>query len=307
MALRRFPTLAPVLWVSYQSKTFGRSLKASFPTAKSYSTTAGGENAGRVAGQTVVTERRGCVVTVGINRPEVRNAVNQETARRLLEELEAFDSDPDLNVAVLHGKGGNFCAGYDLKELANHTASLKLEQDVTKGPGPMGPSRLQLSKPLIAAVSGFAVAGGLELALLADLRVVEESAVMGVFCRRFGEHPGSAVIVLSVRLSVLPHCLVASLQCQALLQSLQRWQQPKGIPGGFGVQKPSEAHCTALMWANGNHKDLTAFWHVIGCRTCGFLSGAPLPRRGGNEKEEMVASQGSGISVYSSLNFQRPE
>ncbi|XP_041817343.1 probable enoyl-CoA hydratase echA8 isoform X1 [Chelmon rostratus] len=138
------------------------------------------------AGQTVVTVRRGSVVTVGINRPEVRNAVNQETARRLLEDLEAFDSDPDLNVAVLHGKGGNFCAGYDLKELANHTASLKLEQDVTKGPGPLGPSRLELSKPLIAAVSGFAVAGGLELALLADLRVVEESAIMGVFCRRFG-------------------------------------------------------------------------------------------------------------------------
>ncbi|XP_056440377.1 enoyl-CoA hydratase EchA19 [Gadus chalcogrammus] len=82
--------------------------------------------------------------------------------------------------------GGNFCAGYDLKELANHTAALKLEQDVTKSPGPMGPSRLQLSKPLIAAVSGYAVAGGLELALLADLRVVEESAIMGVFCRRFG-------------------------------------------------------------------------------------------------------------------------
>uniref|UniRef100_A0A3B4ZTH6 Zgc:101569 n=1 Tax=Stegastes partitus TaxID=144197 RepID=A0A3B4ZTH6_9TELE len=139
-----------------------------------------------VAGQTVVSERRGSVVTVVINRPEMRNAVNQETARRLLEELQAFDSDPDLNVAVLHGKGGNFCAGYDLKELANHTGPPKLEQDVTKGPGPMGPSRLQLSKPLIAAVSGFAVAGGLELALLADLRVVEESAVMGVFCRRFG-------------------------------------------------------------------------------------------------------------------------
>ncbi|KAM4718140.1 bone morphogenetic protein 6 isoform 2-T2 [Anableps anableps] len=138
------------------------------------------------AGQTVVSERKGSVVTVTINRPEVRNAVNQETARRLLEELQAFDSDADLNVAVLHGKGGNFCAGYDLKMLANQKAPLKLEQDVTKGPGPMGPSRLQLSKPLIAAVSGFAVAGGLELALLADLRVVEESAVMGVFCRRFG-------------------------------------------------------------------------------------------------------------------------
>lgn len=137
-------------------------------------------------GQSVVSERRGAVVTVAINRPEARNAVNQATAWRLLEELEAFDRDPDLSVAVLHGKGGNFCAGYDLKELANHTDSLKLEQDVTKGPGPLGPSRLQLSKPLIAAVSGYAVAGGLELALLADLRVVEESAVMGVFCRRFG-------------------------------------------------------------------------------------------------------------------------
>lgn len=134
----------------------------------------------------MVSERRGAVVTIAINRPEVRNAVNQKTAQHLLQELEAFDRDSDLNVAVLHGKGGNFCAGYDLKELANHTDSLKLEQDVTKGPGPLGPSRLQLSKPLIAAVSGFAVAGGLELALLADLRVVEESAVMGVFCRRFG-------------------------------------------------------------------------------------------------------------------------
>ncbi|XP_076617680.1 enoyl-CoA hydratase EchA19 [Chaetodon auriga] len=187
MALKHFRTLTPILTASYQRKTFGQAIKTSLSLpANSYSTMKGGEDTGTAAGQTVVTVRRGSVVTVGINRPEVRNAVNQETARRLLEELEAFDSDPDLNVAVLHGKGGNFCAGYDLKELANHTASLKLEQDVTKGPGPMGPSRLELSKPLIAAVSGFAVAGGLELALLADLRVVEESAIMGVFCRRFG-------------------------------------------------------------------------------------------------------------------------
>ncbi|CAL8321096.1 unnamed protein product [Boreogadus saida] len=137
------------------------------------------------ARQNVVSERHRSVVAVAINRPQVRNAVDRETARRLLEELKAFHSDDQLSVAVLHGKGGNFCAGYDLKELANHTAALKLEQDVTKSPGPMGPSRLQLSKPLIAAVSGYAVAGGLELALLADLRVVEESAIMGVFCRRF--------------------------------------------------------------------------------------------------------------------------
>lgn len=133
-----------------------------------------------------MVERRGAVVSVGLNRPEVRNAVNQKTAQRLLEELKLFEEDQTICAAVLHGIGGNFCAGYDLKELAHHSDSLKLEQDVTKGPGPMGPSRLMLSKSLIAAVSGYAVAGGLELALLADMRVVEESAIMGVFCRRFG-------------------------------------------------------------------------------------------------------------------------
>lgn len=185
MALKYVQKLSSVFKLN-QFEILGRLKKSSLPEVKCLSSAAGGEDLGAVAGQTVVTERRGCVVTVGINRPEMRNAVNQATARCLLGELEAFDRDPDLNVAVLHGKGGNFCAGYDLKELANHTASLKLEQDVTKGPGPLGPSRLELSKPLIAAVSGFAVAGGLELALLADLRVVEESAVMGVFCRRFG-------------------------------------------------------------------------------------------------------------------------
>lgn len=148
-----------------------------------FCTTSGQVTAAREA---VVVERRGAVVSVGLNRPEVRNAVNQKTAQRLLEELKLFEEDQTICAAVLHGIGGNFCAGYDLKELAHHSDSLKLEQDVTKGPGPMGPSRLMLSKSLIAAVSGYAVAGGLELALLADMRVVEESAIMGVFCRRFG-------------------------------------------------------------------------------------------------------------------------
>ncbi|KAK7881595.1 hypothetical protein WMY93_030004 [Mugilogobius chulae] len=196
-----------------------------------------------VAGRTVVSERRGAVVTVAINRPEVRNAVNQETARRLLQELEAFDRDPGLNVAVLHGKGGNFCAGYDLKELANHTDSLKLEQDVTKGPGPMrcdrvvpsGPSRLQLSKPLIAAVSGYAVAGGLELALLADMRVVEESAVMGVFCRRFALE---AALQLADQISSFPQkCLRADrssaiyscYDAQSFTQAMQ-FEMDHGLP-----------------------------------------------------------------------------
>ncbi|MEQ2284710.1 hypothetical protein AMECASPLE_024328 [Ameca splendens] len=185
MALKHLRALGQMSAAKYQGRIFSQHWSTTLKTMKPYSAATGGEDAETAAGQTVVSERRGSVVTVAINRPEVRNAVNQETARRLLEELQAFDNDPDLNVAVLHGKGGNFCAGYDLKMLANQKAPLKLEQDVTKGPGPMGPSRLQLSKPLIAAVSGFAVAGGLELALLADLRVVEESAVMGIFCRRF--------------------------------------------------------------------------------------------------------------------------
>ncbi|XP_053169312.1 enoyl-CoA hydratase EchA19-like isoform X2 [Hemicordylus capensis] len=134
----------------------------------------------------VITEICGTIMTIGINRPEARNAVNQETARLLLQAFESFEEDNSLTVAILHGLGGNFCAGYDLKELANNSASIKLEQDVTKGPGFLGPSRMKFSKPVIAAVSGYAVAGGLELSLLADLRVVEESAVFGVFCRRFG-------------------------------------------------------------------------------------------------------------------------
>lgn len=186
MALKHVRALGEIFAANYQSRIFSPCGSITLKTIKHYSASTGVEDPGAAAGPPVVSERRGAVVTVAINRPEVRNAVNEETASLLLEELQAFDSDPDLNVAVLHGKGGNFCAGYDLKMLANQKAPLKLEQDVTKGPGPMGPSRLQLSKPLIAAVSGFAVAGGLELALLADLRVVEESAVMGVFCRRFG-------------------------------------------------------------------------------------------------------------------------
>ncbi|XP_073687197.1 enoyl-CoA hydratase EchA19 isoform X2 [Garra rufa] len=137
-------------------------------------------------GGTVISERRGTVMVIGINRPEARNAVNPETAQRLTEELSAFDQDNSLNVAILYGVGGNFCAGFDLKELAQSSGSLNVEQDVHRSPGPMGPSRMRLSKPLIAAVSGYAVAGGLELALLADMRVVEESSIMGVFCRRFG-------------------------------------------------------------------------------------------------------------------------
>jgi enoyl-CoA hydratase len=135
-----------------------------------------------MAGDAVRIERDGPVFTVLLSRPDRRNAVDGATAQALADAFREFDSDQEAAVAVLHGEGGVFCAGADLKAVGTAEGN-RVAPD---GDGPMGPTRMQLSKPVIAAVAGHAVAGGLELALWCDLRVAEQSAVFGVFCRRWG-------------------------------------------------------------------------------------------------------------------------
>lgn len=154
---------------------------------------------------TVTTEKHGNITVVTLARPEVRNAVDSHTAAQLYAAFLAFDADPDARVAVFHGANGHFCAGWDLLAGA-HIAKQAVQGDpltelqfapedirsagdpsAQAGPlGPMGPSRMALSKPVVAAISGAAVAGGMELALWCDMRVMEEDAFFGVYCRRFG-------------------------------------------------------------------------------------------------------------------------
>jgi enoyl-CoA hydratase len=135
--------------------------------------------------KTVLIERRPPLLWVTINRPAARNAVDGKTAKALADAFKAFDTDAELSVAILTGAEHNFCAGADLKAVTSDDLDRRNPLN-TDGIAPMGPSRLELSKPVIAAVDGYCVAGGLELALWCDMRIATERAVFGVFCRRFG-------------------------------------------------------------------------------------------------------------------------
>ena len=131
----------------------------------------------------VSIEKNGPVTTVILDRPQARNAVDRPAAEALAEAFRQFDADEEARVAVFYGANGTFCSGADLKALADESRANRIS---AQGDGPMGASRMLLSKPVIGAIAGYAVAGGLELALWCDMRIVEEGAIFGVFCRRWG-------------------------------------------------------------------------------------------------------------------------
>ncbi len=134
---------------------------------------------------TVLVEKSGPVTTIILNRPEMRNAVDRPTAEKLAQVFRDFDEDATAAVAVLCGAGQHFCSGADLKAIASADPD-RANKVRTGSDGPMGPTRMTIGKPVIAAINGYCVAGGLELALWADLRIMEEDATLGVFCRRWG-------------------------------------------------------------------------------------------------------------------------
>jgi enoyl-CoA hydratase len=196
---------------------------------------------------TVGYEIDGSIVTITIQRPERRNAVDLPTAHALIEAFKTFDADDDLSIAVFTGQNGHFCAGADLQALANGEKKPVLEDGEF---APMGPSRLRLTKPVIAAVEGFAVAGGLELALWADMRVAGRSAVFGVYCRRFG------VPLIDLGTIRLPRLIGQSRASDMILTG-------RGVQGeealSFGLANRLVADGTALSEAVALAKELSEF------------------------------------------------
>jgi enoyl-CoA hydratase len=223
--------------------------------------------------KTIEVTTDGPVTVVTIVRPERRNAVDAATARALLEAFEKFEADPSASVAILTGAGGSFCAGADLTALSNGDPRPVVED----GPGPMGPTRLELSKPVIAAIEGHAVAGGLELALWCDLRVAATDAVLGVYCRRFG------VPLVDGGTVRLPRLVGQSRALDLVLTG-------RGVGGpealGMGLVNRLVSPGTALAEALSLARDLAAF-----PQTCLRNDRRSLLGQWGADEEEALAAE----------------
>jgi len=241
----------------------------------------------------VRVERAGSVTTVVVSRPEVRNAVDRPTADALVAAFQAFDADESALVAVLWGEGGTFCAGADLKAIADGRGN-RVADD---GDAPMGPSRMVLRKPVIAAVEGHAVAGGLELALWCDLRVMAEDAVMGVFCRRWGVPLIDGGTVRLPRLIGLSRALdlVLTGRPVAAQEALAMGLANRVVPSG-GARAAAEAlaaEIAAFPQACMRHDRLSAYEQ-------GDLD---LPEAMANELRHGLESLGAGDAVAGAQRF----
>ena len=229
----------------------------------------------------VLTSTSGPIRVITINRPHVRNAVDHDTALALHEAFKAFDADETVSVAVLTGAGGNFCAGADLKAVATG----KGNPAHTGGDlGPMGPTRLQLSKPVIAAVDGYAVAGGLELALWCDLRVASPSARFGVFCRRFG------VPLIDGGTVRLPRLIGASRAMDLILTGREVAPEEAHAIGLANYLTPDE---TALPRVLKLAEDIAAFPQL--CLRTDRISA--INQWGLSEEDALAAEFGGGLNV----------
>jgi enoyl-CoA hydratase len=235
----------------------------------------------------VLVERDGPVTIVSINRPHCRNAVDGLTARKLHDVFLAFDADRDASVAVFTGTGGFFCAGADLKAVAAGDPNKRREIGGRNTIAPMGPSRLRLSKPVIAAIEGFAVAGGMELALWADLRVVAEDATFGIFCRRFG------VPLIDLGTIRLPR-LIGHSQAIDLILTGRPVQGPEALRMGLAnrLVPKGEARAHAIALA----KEIARF-----PQTCLRADRASALRQWDLEEDEAIANEmRGGLEVIAS-------
>ncbi len=235
-------------------------------------------------------ERDGPVWTVVLDRPEVRNAIDTEHAQALLEAFEAFDADGDAAVAVLWGAGGTFCAGADLRAVADGTLRVAPPGE---GPPALGPTRLLLTKPVIAAVEGHAVAGGLELALWCDLRVADPTAVFGVFCRRWGVPLIDGGTVRLPRLIGLSHALDMILTGRGVGPGRQPgWVWPTGLPG--------------LVRPGPRPKPWPASWPPSPRPACAATAGRPTSRPASPWRTRSPTSGGTGSVRWPRAPRRRP-